>query len=479
MSIRTANYGVDTSVSHIPRYFTRKGITAFVAIMFLSILLFLHRIIPMQSFVFNILEVLFFFRMSSTLSLRWANLPTLTFTKHLTRTALYIRLAWVVFSYIYYQWMTGQPFEFQSADSLGYHNEAIWLAGLLKDNKWSVYTAYIGKNYSDLGYPTYLGILYYLFGESVLLPRLIKVLLGSLTCLFVYKIARNNFGERTGRMAGIMAMLVPNLIYYCGLHVKETEMVFLTVWFVYLGDKLIRKRAIKLSDLSLIFIIGALLFLFRTVLAACLIGSLGLATLFTAKQVSIISRRIGLISVLALASLLIIVTPVGDNITEYLKASDESQTKQMWSFSVREGANKLAHHGSRGVFLPVMLIAPFPTLVYIYDQPNTMMLGGAYFIRNVYAFFVFVALFVLYRQKRLKEHVLLLSVIFSYVFVLASSGFALSERFHLPLVPFLLILAAFGVSKMDRKNTRYYVPYLVLVGVLIIGWNWFKLAGRA
>ena len=146
---------------------------------------------------------------------------------------------------------------------------------------------------------------------------------------------------------------------------------------------------------------------------------------------------------------------------------------------MREGANKLAHYGSRGVFLPVMLIAPFPTLVYIYDQPNTMMLGGAYFTRNVYAFFVFIALWVLYRRKQLTQHVLLLSVIFSYVFVLASSGFALSERFHLPLVPFLLILAAHGISQMNRKNTRYYIPYLVLVGALIIGWNWFKLAGRA
>ncbi len=473
------NYRADALVSHIPRYFTRKGIIAFVAVMFLSILLFLHRIIPVQSFVFNLLEVFFFFRLSSTLSVRWANLPTLTFTKQLTKTAFLIRFIWVIFSYIYYQWMTGQPFEFQSADSLGYHNEAIWLAGLLKDDKWPVYTAYIGKNYSDLGYPTYLGILYYLFGDSVLLPRLIKVLLGSVTCLFVYKIARNNFGEKTGRMAGIMAMLVPNLIYYCGLHVKETEMVFLMVCFVYLGDKLIRKRAIKLSDLSWLFIIGALLFLFRTVLAACLIGSIGLATFFTAKQASVISRRVGLVSVLVLASLLIIVTPVGDNITEYLKASDQSQSRQMRSFSMREGGNKLANYGSRGMFLPVMLIAPFPTLVYIYDQPNAMMLGGAYFTRNVYAFFVFVALFVLYRQKQLQKHVLLLSVIFSYIFVLASSGFALSERFHLPLVPFLLILAAYGISQMNRKNTRYYVPYLVLLGLFIIGWNWFKLAGRA
>lgn len=478
MNVRI-NSEASTLVSHIPRYFTRKGVTAFVAILVLSGLFFSHRLLPEQWYVFNLLEVIFFFRLSSTLSVRWATLPTLTFTKRLLKTAFLLRLVWVVLSYFYYTWLTGKAFEFQSADSLGYHNEAIWLAGLLKDSKWAVYMAYIGKNYSDLGYPTYLGILYYAFGDYVLIPRLIKVLLGSLTCLFVYKIGRANFGESTGRMAGILAMLVPNLIYYCGLHVKETEMVFLTVWFVYLGDRLIRNHKLKLADLGWLLLIGALLFLFRTVLAACLIGSLGLAALFTSRQVSMASRRIGLVSVLIVASLFIIVTPVGDNITEYLKASDQSQRKQMLSFSVREGANRLAHHGSRGVFLPVMLLAPLPTLVYIYDQPNTMMLGGAYFTRNVYAFFVFVALFMLYRRKQLKDHVLLLAVIFSYIFVLASSGFALSERFHLPLVPFLLIMAAYGVSQMNRKNSRYYIPYLVLVGLLVIGWNWFKLAGRA
>ena len=478
MNVRI-NPEASTLVSHIPGYFTRKGITAFLAILVLSGLLFSQRLLPEQWYVFNFLEVVFFFRLSSSLSVQWATLPTLIFTKRLLKTAFFIRLAWVLFSYGYYTWMTGNAFEFQSADSLGYHNEAIWLAGLLKDGKWSVYMAYIGKNYSDLGYPTYLGILYFAFGDYVLIPRLIKVLLGSLTCLYVYKIGRANFGESTGRIAGILAMLVPNLIYYCGLHVKETEMVFLAVWFVYLGDRLIRNHRLKLTDLSWLLLIGGGLFLFRTVLAACLIGSLGLAALFTSRQVSMFSRRIGLISVLAVASLVITVTPVGDNITEYLKASDQSQRKQMWSFSVREGANRLAHHGSRGVFLPMMLLAPLPTLVYIYDQPNTMMLGGAYFTRNVYAFFVFVALFVLYRQKRLKDHVLLLAVIFSYIFVLASSGFALSERFHLPLVPFLLILAAYGISQMNRKNTRYFVPYLVLIALLIIGWNWFKLAGRA
>jgi hypothetical protein len=31
---------------------------------------------------------------------------------------------------------------------------------------------------------------------------------------------------------------------------------------------------------------------------------------------------------------------------------------------------------------------------------------------------------------------------------------------------------------MNKKYASYYIPYLVIIGIIIIGWNWFKLAGR-
>ncbi len=470
----------DPVVTFIPQYFTQKGIVVFFILTIFLLLLYIQRIVPVQWVLFNVVEVVAFFYLSSRLSVRWAKVSTALFTRRLFQTSFFIRTVWVVFSYFFYTWMTGKPFEFQAADSVGYHGEAVWLVGLFDAHRWDVYQAYIGKNYSDMGYPTYLAALYYLFGDGVLLPRLIKALMGSLTCLFVYKLARNNFDESTGRMAGIMAMLVPNLIYYTGLHVKETEMVFLVVTFIYVADQVIRTRGIQFVRLLLLGTLGLLLFYFRTVLAASLIGSVTVAAFLISGRISTGSKRMGLILLSVVGILFIASTPIGENINEYLKASDQNQTSQMGNFATRQdGANKLAIYGSRSIFLPFMLIVPLPTLVYIPDQPNAMMLAGAYFTRNIYAFFVFVALITLYKRKRLREHVLLLAVIFSYIFVLASSGFALSERFHLPLIPFLLILAAYGVSQMNRKNTKYYVPYLVFITLLVIGWNWFKVTGRS
>ena len=66
----------------------------------------------------------------------------------------------------------------------------------------------------------------------------------------------------------------------------------------------------------------------------------------------------------------------------------------------------------------------------------------------------------------------------AYLAILARSPYALSERFHMPVVPFLIILSAYGISQIDLKNKKFFIPYLVIIGLIIIGWNWFKLAGR-
>ncbi|GAB3279167.1 hypothetical protein GCM10027347_53750 [Larkinella harenae] len=452
--------------------------TFFFIVVFLSVL-FIQQVLPLQWTLFGFVVTLLFFYYTSKISALWLNISNEKFSRKLLYTAFAIRLFWVVLSYFYFIWSTGKPFEFLTADALGYHNEAIWLVGLLRDGKFDLYLNYIGSNYADMGYPFYLGILYYLFGDGVIVPRILKAALSSYTCLLVYYIGRNNFNESVGRMAGVLTMLVPNLIYYCGIHVKETEMVFLTVCFIYLADRFIREPTVYFGTVAGLILAGGSLFFFRTVLAGCLIGSVAMATFLTSSRISTRNKRFLLIMLLVMVVFLIYSTSLGQRIDEYWTTGDQNLTSQMDNFATRQGANRLARYGSKSLFLPIMLIAPFPTLVNIPEQQNAMMLGGPIFTRNVYAFFVIIGLWALYKQKKIREHILLLAVLFSYIFVLASSGFALSERFHLPLIPFLLILAAYGVSQLNQRNKKYYVPYLFLVSVIIIGWNWFKLAGRS
>jgi ABC-type dipeptide/oligopeptide/nickel transport system permease subunit len=58
------------------------------------------------------------------------------------------------------------------------------------------------------------------------------------------------------------------------------------------------------------------------------------------------------------------------------------------------------------------------------------------------------------------------------------SKFAIVERFHMPALPLFIILAAFGIAKINKKNIKYFQLYLVVIIIVIVGWNWFKLVGR-
>lgn len=467
--------GVD--LTFIPEYFTKKAIAVFVIVLLLCMVLFVQRALPVQWILFGFMEVGLFFFYSNWFSKRWVTLPPKVFAVRLFWTSTLIRIVWVVCSYVYFTIATGRPFEFDTGDAMGYHGEGVWLSGLISHGMFDVYLAYIGTNYSDMGYPLYLGVIYYVLGDGILLIRIFKAFLGAGTCFFVYKLARNNFGESTGRIAGVLAMLLPNLIYYCGLHVKEVEMVFLSTACIYVGDIVLRSQRMIFKNIVLLMALGASLFLFRTVLAVTVVVSFAFAILIISKKISGTNKKIALILLMGLVGFVISSGSLSESIGEYIEASDQNLTSQMDNFSTREGGNALAKYGSKGIFLPLMLVAPLPTLLDT-GQTNAMMISGAIFTRNVYSFFVFIALIFLMRNRLWRQHTLILLVLFLYLFILASSGFALSERFHMPIVPLLIVLTALGISKMNIANRKYFIPYLMLVAIIIIGWNWFKMAGR-
>ena len=80
--------------------------------------------------------------------------------------------------------------------------------------------------------------------------------------------------------------------------------------------------------------------------------------------------------------------------------------------------------------------------------------------------------------ERRRNYVLIYAYTFSYLLIIAFSNFAHSERFHLPALPFLLILTAYGVTLCSNKQKKYYSWYCYGMCAVAIAWNMFKLAGR-
>jgi len=465
-------------LNYLSTYFTSKAITTFLIVMVICYFIFTGQGLPLIWIFFGLMEVITFFYFSNLLTHRWAKISNPLFRKELFTTALTIRILYVISAYFFYQLMTGKPFEFDAADSEGYHVEAMWIVDLFESGNLGFYFSGLKHGVSDSGFPLWLSVIYYFSFKSIIVARLVNALLGAWTCVLIYKLASRNFGESAGRISAVMAMLLPTLIYYCGLHTKETTMVFLLSAFAERADNLIRTRDFKTANIMLIVFLGLVLFFFRTVLAVAAWLSLFSAMLISSNLMIGLTRRVIYIVLFAVAVLFVFSGTILTEVETFAKGRTTSQQSKMDFFATRKGANNLSRYGTTVVFAPLVLFAPFTTQVNIPDQQNTMLINGNMFTRNVYAFFVVIALLVLYQKKLLTQHVLILSLLLSYLAILAMSGYALSERFHMPAVPFLLILAGYGVTQMNNRNVKYYIPYLVIISIIIIGWNWFKLAGR-
>jgi len=464
------------SVQYLPRPFALNAMLAFMIALGICSVLFKNVLLPWLWVLFAFIEVFGFFYFVNQTGRSWASISSKRLIRKLFWVSLFLRVIWVVFSYYFFIAQTGEPFDWVMADSWGYHTWALEASDSFSEKGFAQFFE-SGIGYSDLGYPMYLTAVYLIFGKSIIIARLLFAFFSAWTCVLIYKLAKRNFGEVSGRIAGIMAVLLPNFIYYTGLHLKETLMVFLIVAFMERADYLLRSNKISAPYLLILGLLAASLFFLRTVLGLSAIFALFSALMLSKKIAKTWLNRMVVLFWFSIIIWFFASAEIQGEIN-YFYQQQYQQEASMEYRAKREGGNAFATYGTAAVFLPVILVAPFPTMVNIDYQKQQMLLSGAYFVRNIYAFFVILALILMLKRKKWRNHILILSFIAAYCFILAKSSFAISERFHLPIVPFLLILAAFGITQLNKSNKVFFIPYVILIVMIIIGWNWFKLAGR-
>ncbi|MEW6556608.1 MAG: glycosyltransferase family 39 protein [Elusimicrobiota bacterium] len=108
-----------------------------------------------------------------------------------------------------------------------------------------------GNGFADTwrppGYATFLGVVFFLFGESVALVRIINAVLGSLTVVFVYLTGKKIFAESTGRISAVLVCFYPYLIAYTGDLLSETFYTFLIAVSLFVLLNLAEKPDFKNS----------------------------------------------------------------------------------------------------------------------------------------------------------------------------------------------------------------------------------------
>jgi len=465
-------------LNYLPKYFSSKAVSLYIGALVLCNILFFNRMLSPMFWVFGIVEVFAFFYFSNRLTRKLANSSEKLFVKKLFQIALIIRVVWVVFSYFFYSAMTGKPFEWGAADALGYHGTAEWIVDLLNMGKLQVFIDSLENRYSDMGYSLYLGLQYFVTDKSIFIARILKAVYSAYTCVLIYQLAKRNFGAETGRMAAIFCMLMPNLIFYTGLHTKEVEMVFLTVAFMERTDKLLRGKKYSFSTLILPLLLAGSLFFFRTILGATAVFALFTTLIFSTNKVLGMGKRTLLIIWVLVTAGYFVGGKLASEVESVWAARNQTQQTSMEWRSTRDNGNKFSKYAGGAVFAPMIFVIPFPTMVGTPNQENQQIINGGNYVKNIMAFFTLFALFLIIKTKRWREYLLIGSFTIGYLIVLALSPFAQSERFHQPALPFILILSAYGVTQLTNKTKKYYTWWLMLIFVAIVGWSWFKLAGR-
>jgi len=124
------------------------------------------------------------------------------------------------------------------SDMKGYDRAAV---ALLEQRPLSVHTAerYLfhplgSDTYHPPGYCYFLAGLYAIAGHSYLAVRIAQSLLGALTCVGIYFLAKEVFGDTAGLLAAAATAVYPPLIFYTGVLLTETLSMFLLVATVWL-----------------------------------------------------------------------------------------------------------------------------------------------------------------------------------------------------------------------------------------------------
>ena len=459
-------------LTFFPKSFSNKAIVCYVITLAVVSIFFIRYALPFQFMLFGIVFVVVFFNSASKLTIDWRRYSPETFTKKLFKTALLIRIVYVIFIYFYYIEMTGLPHMYRPGDELYYEMVA---------QSWRIEGFETFQNWlrtvplSDKGYFWWLGIENFLLGTHALPYRLVKCLIDAFSCVLIYNLASRNFGESTGRIAAIFYMLMPNMWYYCGLTLKEIEMTFMTILFVERSDYALHSKEITIKSLWLPAVIMLAMFTFRTALAGVLVAALVAALIFSSGKQLELWKKVLYTSIFAIWMFLTVGVEI---IEETQKLWAGRTTNQEVGYEWRTKHNSFAKYASASVFAPLIFTIPFSSMVATHGQENQMLLHGGNFIKNVMSGFTILALFLLLIRGDWRKHVLPIAVMCGYLVVLVFSNFAHSERFHFPVLAFELMFAAYGVSQLTTKYKRWYTLWLVGISVANIGWAWIKLVGR-
>ena len=459
------------------RHICAIGIGLYLIALITISLVFKGHTLETQWMIWGIGEVLFFFVLISIFYPRWKNDEPKLFWRKVFWTALAIRLVYVIFTYYYFTFKMGFPFD-GPGDAVGYYNRSVDLSKYVRRGDfWFVfnYLKAYSFGFSDHGYLIWLTLLHTIFGSGVLVARIFKALMSAYLCIVVYKLASRTFGERTGRLAAVMCVFMPILIQLTGMHVKEMEMIFISILALERMDYLIRSKKYTLWNILFPILLVGISFGFRTVIGMCLIFAFLVFIILSPNHLVNRKGKIVTLSVTAVVFLLFLFTMIGSEM-KYIYMLNFSGTDYMAKKYESQGLKYTEITKSKYLF-PGAFVLPLSPMVNVTPDHNKMIHGSTY-IKNFLAFFAMLSIVIAIRQKKWRDFSLIGAYELSYLAIIMFTFTSNSERFHEPAIPLMLVMAAYAMTHLRRKDLTLFYVYCGLFFVALFAWNWLKLAAR-
>ena len=344
---------------------------------------------------------------------------------------------------------------------------------------------YYASSIDDMGYPIWLALIYTIVGteNDVVVPFIIKCIVGAYCAKSVYNVAKRHFGIGAARLTALFVALNPNLIYWCGTMFKEAELMFLCCLCIDLVDRTFSSgRKLTFKTLLPGVLVAMYIFFFRAALGIVFFLAMFAHIVMASGRVMSAGKKI----IAGVMVGIVLLVGMGDRLRTQAEGliesaqSDQQDVNMKWR-AERQGGNSFAVYASKTVFAPLIFTIPFPT----FNQANEgqilqMQLSGGNYIKNIFSFFVILLMILMLVSGEWRKHVFILAYTLGYLVTLVLSSFAQSSRFHMPIWPMLMLFAAYGIqmSKSNPRYRRWFVYALAIEFVACLAWNWFKLKGR-
>ncbi len=444
------------------------------------ILFFPQYTMPLPIILVGFTVILFFFVGILGYANAWQNCKD--FKTRLLFHSLFYRLLAIAAMYVLTMWYdpANLPFELAASDAWNYHYSGVIVADAIAEGKGIFQSlSHFWKNESDYGFSVVIGSLYSIFGKSTTIIKILNAVVGSITVLRIYQITQFAYGEKQARLAGIITMLMPPLLWFSGIFLKETLLIFLIANIGYYTTRVIRTTQFRIPNTILVLCLLGSIFYFRTVLVPLLLGCVLLQIVFYRTKNKNYRLFAGFITMILIAGSLWVTYELSmdKHIEAAIEASSEQFGTELDKASKDRGINYTA-----AVVAPLLvagaIITPFPSLLDFEDRQLGIY---AHFqneiIRNIMYFFVFIGLFRFIKQRKVGA-IFAGSFAVIYIMILAVSGISFQDRFQVLSLPFLIVFMSDGIVANFAKKQRHWITYLFFIFFAILLWNVFKLSNR-